>query len=328
MTAAVTLPAQTADLTTLLRVGERRLVADSVVSLTLSDPSGRELPAWEPGAHIDLILPNSPLARQYSLCGDPNDRFSWRIGVLREPNSRGGSRFVHEQFSVGSTVEVRGPRNHFPLVDAPRYLFIAGGIGITPILPMIAAVDAAGRPWELFYGGRSRRSMAFLEELRGYGGRVRIHPQDEVGRLPLADLLDVPRPDCAVYCCGPEPLLEAVESRCRRWPAGSLHTERFSHSVDLTRPAAVSFEVLFQRSCQVVTVPPDRSILEVAEAVGGGMTLLSACREGVCGTCETRVLGGVPDHRDSVLSETERASGESMMICVSRASSSRLVLDL
>src|SRR5262245_48929690 len=200
--------------TTLLEVAERRVGADGVALLTLTDPAGHDLPGWAPGAHIDLVLPEVGLIRHYSLCGDPDEGSAWRIGVLRQPAGRGGSAYVHDALRAGSLVEVRGPRNNFPLVDAERYLFVAGGIGITPILPMLKEVDARGRPWELLYGGRSRSSMAFLDELRPYGNRVRVHPRDEAGALPLPSVLGMPRPDTAVYCCGPEPLLTAVEDWC------------------------------------------------------------------------------------------------------------------
>src|SRR5438105_762237 len=156
-----------------LVVAQKEIVAEGVAALTLTDANGRELPAWTPGAHIDLMLPGPSLSRQYSLCSHPADRHAWRIGILRETKSRGGSQFIHDVLKAGDTVRVRGPRNHFSLVDAPRYLFIAGGIGITPILPMVAAAQARGADWQLLYGGRQRSSMAFLDELAAYGERVR-----------------------------------------------------------------------------------------------------------------------------------------------------------
>src|SRR6266566_9562843 len=167
-----------------LMVAQKETVAEGVIALTLADATGRELPDWTPGAHIDLILPGPELTRQYSLSSNPTDRRAWRIGVRRESKSRGGSEFIHDVLKVGDTVQVRGPRNHFSLVDAPRYLFIAGGIGITPMLPMVAAVDARGADWQLLYGGRQRSSMDFLEELAAYGDRVHLYPQDEEGLLP------------------------------------------------------------------------------------------------------------------------------------------------
>lgn len=301
------------------------VVADGVVALVLEDPQGRLLPPWEPGAHVDLLLDGAP-TRQYSLCGDPRDRASYRLGVLRDPAGRGGSVHVHDRLAVGDTVRVRGPRNHFPLAPAPAHLFIAGGIGITPILPMLAAAERAGTPWRLVYGGRHRASMAFLEELSAYGDRVSVQPQDEVGLLDLDALLGEPVPGTAVHCCGPEPLLAAVEQRCAGWPPGSLHVERFAPRPQTDPVPAEAFEVELAKTGLVLTVPPDRSILEVVEQAGVGV--LSSCSEGTCGTCETAVLDGTPDHRDSVLDESERAAGDCLMICVSRSCSPRLVLDL
>jgi len=308
-----------------LRVDRRVIGAEGVVVLDLRDPSGAVLPAWSPGAHIDLRLPGG-LTRQYSLCGDPADRSVWRIGVLREPASRGGSAHVHAELHEGTEVDVRGPRNHFPLVPAPRYLFIAGGIGITPILPMIDAAAAAGAQWELHYGGRSRRSMAFLESLERVSGHLTLHPQDEVGLIDLDALLGTPQPDTLVYCCGPEPLLVAVEQRCADWPSGSLHLERFAPK-DVGEPVLTgAFEVELALSGRTLTVPPDRSILQVVE--DAGVSVLSSCQEGTCGTCETTVLAGEVDHRDSLLTPDEQAANDTMFICVSRAACPKLVLEL
>jgi ferredoxin-NADP reductase len=303
-----------------LIIEEQRLAAEGVVALTLARPDGSPLPEWSPGAHIDLLLDNG-LTRQYSLCGDPADRRRWQIAVLREPAGRGGSAFVHDRLTQGAVVAAAGPRNHFALDDAPHHLFIAGGIGITPILPMLDAVSS----WRLVYGGRKRSSMAFLDRLAAYGDRVSVCPQDETGLLDLDTLLGTPRDDTLVYCCGPEPLLAAVEERCARWPAGALHVERFTaREVDSTGDTA--FEVVLQQSGRTLTVPPGASILKVVEE--SGLTVLSSCQEGTCGTCETGVLEGEPDHRCAVLTDAERAVGDVMMICVSRSRSPRLVLDL
>jgi ferredoxin-NADP reductase len=307
------------------RVAAKREVADGVVTLALRDVDDHPLPAWEPGAHVDLILDSAP-TRQYSLCGDPADRSEYRLGVLRDPAGRGGSTFVHDRLSEGDVVRVRGPRNNFPFVPSPRYLFLAGGIGITPILPMIRAAQAAGADWRLVYGGRQRSSMAFLDQLSQYGDRVDVRPQEETGLLPLATLLGTAEPETAVYCCGPEPLLAAVESHVTDWPPGSLHLERFAPKPQGEPVRKDAFEVVLQRSGLTLTVPPQRSILSVVEEAGVGV--LSSCAEGTCGTCETQVLDGEPDHLDSVLSEVERSAGDCMMICVSRSCTSRLVLDL
>jgi ferredoxin-NADP reductase len=309
-----------------LRVARRTTGAEGVVVLDLRAPDGGELPAWSAGAHIDLRMPGD-LVRQYSLCGDPRDRSVWRVAVLREPESRGGSAHVHEVLQEGDDVDVRGPRNHFELTPAQRYVFIAGGIGITPILPMIDAADAAGADWELHYGGRSRRSMAFLESLEAAtGSRVTLHPQDEVGLIDLDALLGEPRPGTLVYCCGPEPLLVAVEQRCADWPAGTLHVERFAPK-DVGEPVLTgAFEVELALSGLSLTVPPEKSVLQVVE--DAGISVLSSCTEGTCGTCETTVLSGEVDHRDSLLTPAEQAANDTMFICVSRAACPKLVLEL
>ncbi|HJV13026.1 MAG TPA: PDR/VanB family oxidoreductase [Propionibacteriaceae bacterium] len=309
-----------------LVVREAQSVADGVVALTLVDPQGGELPPWTPGAHIDFVLTDD-LVRQYSLCSSPSKPDVWRVGVLRAPDSRGGSERVHDSLSQGSIVRVRGPRNHFPLVASPRYLFIAGGIGITPLVPMIAEADAAGADWQLLYGGRERASMAFLDELAQYGDRVTVVPQDEKGMLDLELVLGTPQSDTLVYCCGPEGLLAAVEKFCEQWPPGSLHLERFSAKPQEPGAEADSkFELVLQRSGLTLQVPPDKSVLGVIREAG--VSVLASCMEGICGTCETEVIEGDVDHRDSVLSEEEQASNEYMMVCVSRCRSPRLVLDL
>ncbi len=307
----------------------KETLAEGVVRLTLRHPDGQPLPAWEPGAHIDLAL-TGDLVRQYSLCGDPRDTSILQVAVLREQAGRGGSQYVHDTLAEGQRVHVRGPRNHFPLVDAKRYLFIAGGIGITPILPMIAEVAAWGRDWQLVYGGRTRSSMALRGELeRRYPGHVEIRPQDERGLLDLPTLLAGPAEDAddtAIYCCGPEALLTAVEQHCTSWPAGALHVERFAPKAGAAGGRREAFEVELAQTGTVLQVPADRSILEIVE--DSGVAVLSSCQEGTCGTCETVVLSGRPDHRDSVLTEEERKACDLMMICVSRSCSPRLVLDL
>lgn len=304
--------------------------ADGVVSLRLVHPDGKPLPEWSPGAHVDLVLP-SGLVRQYSLCGDPGDLSGYRIGVLREADGRGGSQEIHDTALTGRELGVRGPRNHFPLVEAPRYLFLAGGIGITPILAMARDASRRGVPWRLVYGGRTRATMAFLDELRALpGAQVELVPQDDCGLLPLERVLDSVEGDTAVYCCGPEPMIRAVEEACgRRLPTGALHVERFSASSappPLVPEAAATFEVELASSAVVLTVPPDRTVLDVVREVLP--TVPYSCEEGFCGACETAVLDGVPEHHDTILTDSERTSNATMMICVGRASSPRLVLDL
>ena len=313
-------PRTTSDYEADVVVVARRDEAAGVVGLEFALPSGGALPAWTPGAHIDVELPGG-LTRQYSLCGNPADSRRWRIGVLREADGRGGSRWIADEAAEGTTLRIRGPRNNFPLQPAGRYVFVAGGIGITPLLPMIRAVDAAGTDWVLHYGGRTRASMAFLGELSRFTGRVHLYPQDEVGVLDLDAIVDDPAD--LVYCCGPTGLIDALEARC---PAGALRVERFTAAAVVTDGADAAFEVVCERSGVTVTVPPGASVLAAVEDAGIGV--LSSCTEGICGTCETTVLEGEPDHRDSLLTEDEQAAGDTMLICVSRCRGARLVLDL
>lgn len=308
-----------------LLVSEHDEVAQDVVRLVLVRPDGGRLPDWTPGAHIDLVLPNG-LTRQYSLCGDRWDACSYRVAVLREPAGRGGSAYVHDRLGVGDLVGVGGPRNNFHLAPAETYLFIAGGIGITPLLPMIHQADMLGADWSLLYGGRTRSSMAFLDELARYGARVTVVPQDERGLLDLPGVLSRARPGSSVYCCGPAPLIDAVERQCEHLPEHSLRTERFVPKQVGAPAREAPFEVELARSRQTVTVAPQLSILDAVGAAG--VSVLSSCRMGVCGTCETTVLAGEPDHRDSILDDAERAAGDCLFICVSRSTSDRLVLDL
>ena len=316
-------PASATDLKVV--VSERTEAANGVVTLILTSADGDALPEWTPGAHIDLHLTDD-LTRQYSLCSDPADRGTWRIGVLRELAGRGGSAYVHDELAPGTTLAASAPRNNFELHRAPTYLFVAGGIGITPILPMIAEAERSGADWTLLYGGRTRASMAFTEELAKHGDRVLLRPQDEHGLLDLTAYLGRVQHGALIYACGPEPMLKAVGEASDHWPPNALHVERFT-PVELAEPVrGESFEVVLARSGLTITVEPGRSILETVEAAG--VSILSSCREGTCGTCETDVLDGLPEHRDSLLTEDERAGNETMFICVSRCLGAQLTLDL
>ncbi|MEU3056651.1 PDR/VanB family oxidoreductase [Streptomyces griseus] len=303
-----------------LLITGRTVVADGVVQLRLE---GSGLPGWQPGAHLDLVLP-SGLVRQYSLCGDPADTGAYTVATRLVADGRGGSREVHEQLQEGLEVEVRGPRNRFPLAEAPGYVFVVGGIGITPVLPMLRSLAASGAEWRLLYGGRSRASMPFLEEvekLGADGGRVTVVAQDEAGHPDVAGALADLAPGTAVYCCGPEPLMEAVAAAL---PEGHpLHLERFSAA---TGPGANSgaFEVELRRSGRTVPVAAGQSVLAAVRAELPHVAY--SCEQGFCGTCQQRVLEGEIDHRDELLTEDER--GDSMLICVSRCRGGRLVLDL
>ncbi|MGH3661497.1 MAG: PDR/VanB family oxidoreductase [Micromonosporaceae bacterium] len=303
--------------------------AEGVLSLRLNSATGQELPTWRPGAHIDLVLPGG-LTRQYSLLGAPEDRTHYEIAVLREPGGSGGSRYVHESLRPGTVVSVRGPRNNFELEDAPGYLFVAGGIGVTPILPMIAEAHRYGRPWELLYGGRARGSMAFADRLTRYGERVTLAPQDEHGLLDLERALtrrSQLSPDAQVYACGPEPLLTALEKHCA--PLGDiLRVERFKAPVEAAagRLPSGALRVTLARTNRTLAVDASESIL--VRLLEAGVKVPNDCRDGICGSCQTRVLQGEPDHRDYVLTNRQRRAGDTMMVCVSRCVGEELVLDL
>jgi len=306
-------------------VSGKNLVADGVVQVELTGVAHEPLPAWEPGAHIDVVIEGAP-TRQYSLCGHPSDRRTYQVGVLRDPAGQGGSLYIHDELKVGDALTIRGPRNHFRLADAERFLFIAGGIGITPILPMIEATEAAGRDWQLLYGGRRLSSMAFRDRVEGYGSRVRIRPEEEYGLLDLASYLSAGRSDTVVYCCGPEPLLAAVETLGSAWPEGSIHFERFAPKEVAPPVRDVAFQVVCAYSNLELTVEPGETIIDVL--ADAGVPVSGSCFEGTCGTCQIPVLEGEPDHQDSVLTPEEQASNSTMMICVSRSRTPRLVLDI
>jgi ferredoxin-NADP reductase len=301
------------------------VLAAGVVRLTFARPDESELPAWEPGAHIDLhfVSKGVEFVRQYSLCGPVADRYHWQVAVLHAPDGRGGSAHIHAAFAEGDIVRVTGPRNNFPLRPANRYLFIAGGIGITPVVPMLAQVAATDSDWRLIYCGRSKQSMAFVDDMLAYGKeKIALHESDAAGLLDLKAVIDAADADTAVYCCGPESMLRALDECCAEWDSERVHVERFSRREEDGEHPDMAFEVEFSRSGRV---PADRSILEIAEELG--VDIDSSCQEGTCGSCETKVLCGTPDHRDSVLSAKERAAGKSMMVCVSRSCTAKLVLD-
>ena len=316
-----------------LRVRQLRQEADGVVSVLLVDPAGGALPTWTAGAHLELQLPSGRI-RHYSLGGDPDDRSSYLVAVLREADGRGGSIEIHDSLRVGSSVEVRGPRNNFALTDAQDYILIAGGIGITPIFSMARQLKSR-RPWRLYYGGRSRQSMAFVarsSKLSG-DGTVEISPSDELGPLDLDRIFRHVTEESAIYCCGPERLLSAVQERCSHLGmTDRLHLERFSASsaaraTDVeSAPVDDGFDVELARTGTTVRVEPQVTTLDALRTVLPNLP--SDCETGICGTCEVRVLGGVPEHHDSVLSDSEREAGNSMLICVSRSRTPKLLLDL
>jgi ferredoxin-NADP reductase len=302
----------------------KRCVAVGVVTLEFIHPDRHPLPAWEPGAHVDLVL-NDGRRRQYSLCGAPTNRTTYRLGVRRGSDPYGVSTTIHDTLEPGDIVTVRGPRNHFRLEPAQRYLFVAGGIGITPILPMLAAADRAGSQWRLLYTGRSMESMPFLDELRSYGDRIHVQPSRSRGRIAPSAIAAAAASGALVYCCGPEELLQTAEA----YDEGSgrvVRTERFRRSAEPLGQEDQPVEVVLARSGRVIAVPAGTSILDAL--LEAGVDALSDCRQGLCGACEVPVLNGEIDHRDHVLTPRERLRGKSMTICVSRARSRRLVLDL
>ncbi|MGE0219019.1 PDR/VanB family oxidoreductase [Mycolicibacterium sp.] len=312
-----------------VRVAGRQIVARDadVVALTLTDPAAAALPRWHPGAHVDVHLPSGRV-RQYSLCGDPADEDEYRIAVRRVPHGGGGSIEAHH-LTVGQLIEISAPRNGFMMPvpgsgsRAERLRFVAAGIGITPILPMIRQADRLGVPWSLRYAGRHRASLPFVDELTAFGDKVQIRTDDAAHGAPTAvDLLDGVDERTAVYVCGPPPLIEVVRAAV---PADAeLHIERFS---PLPVVDAAPFEVELARTGEVVPVAGDASTLAALRAVRPNLAY--SCQQGFCGTCVQRVLGGEVAHLDHTLTDRQRELGR-MLVCVSRAKTAgaRLILDL
>lgn len=306
------------------RVVSRQALTDRIDEFVLTSDTDERLPPWTAGSHIDVYTPAGPV-RQYSLCPTANE-VDYRIAIERRADSRGGSASAHADLAVGDVVQISAPRNHFALTRALGYVFVAGGIGITPLLSLVSEAERAGRPWRLIYVGRTRADMAFADELVGaYPARVAIHESRRQGRVNLADELSGLARGTAAYACGPPTMLDAVTDACSPQVAVDAFTERFTAAVqssELNR----EFELSLAFSGLTVTVPEGRTILDVLDA--RGVVAPASCREGMCGTCETVVVSGEVDHRDAILSPEERSENESMMICVSRCTSGRLVLEL
>jgi ferredoxin-NADP reductase len=309
----------------LLRVAAVRQVALDVAAFDLVAADGRELAPFSPGSHVDVHLPNG-LIRQYSLCSDADDVARYTVAVKKESAGRGGSLAMHDRIEEGSSIAIAGPRNLFPLAAGSHHsLFVAGGIGITPIFAMIRWLAARGQSWELHYCARSAEHAAFYQELCALGA-AQVHPYfSEAPLLDTRALLAAPQAATDVYCCGPEGLMKAVKDASADWNPAQVHFEWFA-APEVAHAPNQPFEVELAKSGRVLCVPHDQSLLQVLH--GEGIAVPSACEEGVCGTCETRVLAGEVDHRDLLLSAAERAANGSMMACVSRACSARIVLDL
>ncbi len=306
-----------------MRIDSRRELTAEISEFRLRPVSGESLPSFTPGAHVTVRTPCDAM-RRYSLVNDGTEPDEYVIAVKREPESRGGSRSMHEDAQEGSTLEVVPPDNSFPLVEASRYLLIAGGIGITPILSMARHLSATGKPFRLIYCTRSEADTAYLEDVRALGPNARIHHDggDPDALYDFWDHFAEPGPE-HVYCCGPGPLMEEIKAISGHWPEGRIHFEDFK-PVEVVRSDDVSFNVTIRNSGQTVEVPADRSILEALRE--SGVQTVSSCESGTCGTCRCRLIAGEPDHRDMVLMQEEQR--DNIMICVSRAKEGDLVIEL
>lgn len=309
-----------------VRVQAMRFEAQNIVSVELVSPDGGELPAFEAGSHIDLHLGNG-LTRSYSLSNSPKERHRYVVGVLNDKNSRGGSRYVHEQLRVGSVIQISAPRNNFPVDESAAHsVLIAGGIGITPMYCMLGHLRGLGKSVEMLYCARSRAEAAFADELLSQPG-VASHFDTEKGAPPdlKAFLASKPK-DAHFYCCGPTPMLDAFEKFCEELGIENVHIERFSAAENVETVQGDDYVVELATSGKTITVPAGKSLLDAI--LDTGVHVDYSCREGVCGACETKVIDGVPEHRDAVLTKKERESNKTMMVCVSGCKGKRLVLDL
>jgi phthalate 4,5-dioxygenase reductase subunit len=309
-----------------LRVTRNDKIADGIHLFELRDPAGQPLPSFTAGAHIAITVPDGPV-RKYSLCNDPADRSVYQVAIKREVNGRGGSSALIDRVKAGSELTVGAPVNDFELpARAQDFLFIAGGIGITPIMAMIREARAAGKRFRLYYMSRSPETTAFIGELSGeaFKDNVVIHFDygDPAKSLDLKPVLAERKNREHLYCCGPRPLMEAVRAMTEHWSPTAVHFEAFSEA-ETHKPGDKPFSVTLARSGEVLTVPTDKTILEVLRA--HGLDVPSSCETGTCGTCRTKLIGGAADHRDLVLAEHERAGN--IMICVSRAKGGALTID-
>lgn len=310
-------------------VRRREEQGHGVLVLDLASAEGEPLPPFEAGAHVDVHL-GEGLVRQYSLAGTPADRSVYRLGILKDPKSRGGSIAAHERLQEGTEIRIGVPRNHFPLeMEAAHTVLVGGGIGITPMIAMAHALADAGKSFELHYCGRTRASCAFLDELASGAFADRVHPHFDDGadeqRLELDGVLGKAAPDTHVYVCGPSGFMDWVIGEARRLglPEAQIHKEYFQVEADTSGSA---FDVVAKKSGKTVRVEEGRSIVEALATIG--IKVQVSCEQGVCGTCLCNVLEGVPDHRDIFLTDEEKADNDQMLLCCSRAKSDTLVLDI
>ena len=312
-----------------VRVERIERLAPDIVGLTLMAVDGKALSPWTPGAHIDLDCGDSGVSRQYSLCGDPVDRMHFQMAVLKDPQSRGGSAWLHEKLTEGDILQIRGPRNHFRFDDsARRVLFVAAGIGVTPVLTMARQALQLGIDYAFHYSARSREHMAFAQDLQAlHGERLHLHISAEGTRADYQALIAACEPGTQVYACGPQSVLQALQTACEQNPGVLLKVEHFQAAATVLDPAKEqAFEVELKDSGLLLMVPPDRTVMETLRAAN--IDIQSDCGEGLCGSCEVRVLAGQVDHRDMVLTAAERVQQDKMMVCCSRSAGGRLVLEL
>ena len=314
-----------------VRVRSLTWEAEGVLCVELVAPDGAALPVFEAGAHIDLQLPlpAGVASRSYSLCNDPRERHRYVVGVGLDRASRGGSRWVHEQLRPGALLSITAPRNHFRLNEAaPSFALVAGGIGITPILAMARRLHTLGKPVQVLLAARHRGEAAFVDTMRALAPELTLHLDSEAGGPPKLHAWLAALPvGTSAYCCGPAPMLDSFEKACAELGLTDAHIERFAAApapADARPPGG--FTLVLERSGRSIEVPAEKSVLDAL--LDAGIDMPYSCMEGVCGTCETRVLDGEIDHRDGVLSAVERKRGDVMMVCVSRCKGERMVLDL
>lgn len=312
-------------------VKSKEVIANDICLFELASADNTALPPFSAGAHVDVKMPNG-ITRQYSLCNHPHENHRYQIAVLKDPASRGGSVAMHQQISIGDRIEISEPKNLFPLAhDAKRSLLFAGGIGITPILCMAERLAHTHADFELHYCTRSPDKTAFMQRIQAsaFANRVHFHFDDgDAGqKLDAASVLASPHSDTHVYVCGPSGFMEHVleTAKAQDWPTAQLHREYFS-AAPISRADDDSFDVQISSTGQIINVPADKTVIEALEAFD--IEIPFSCESGMCGTCLTRVLEGVPDHKDVFLTEEERAKNDQFTPCCSRAKSAQLVLDI
>jgi ferredoxin-NADP reductase len=308
-----------------VRVTAIRYAARDTNLYEFARPDGGPLPDYAPGAHIDVHLPNG-VVRQYSLINPERDPGIYTVGIKRDPASRGGSRYIHDELRVGRTLKISAPRNNFPLKeDAGHVILFAGGIGITPIWCMVQRLQQLGRSWQLYYACRSRNDTAFLASLEKLAGSQFHFDEESAGKfLDIAAILAEAPKDAHLYCCGPTPMLKAFEGATADWPREQVHIEYFTAKAEPDKKGG--FIVELARTGQEFVIPEGKSILQVL--LDAGIDVDYSCELGICGACEQRVISGEPEHRDAILTEEEQASNTKVMICCAGCKSERLVLDL